>query len=57
MVTESKNCVVYARLNTAINAEDAEAADIHYHHTCYTQLKNAARAANVTAKYTKTSSC
>ena len=29
-----------------MTGEDAEAADIHYHHTCYTQLKNAARAAS-----------
>ena len=42
--TESQNWVVRARLNT-ITGEDAEAEDIHYHHTCYTQLKNAARAA------------
>lgn len=42
---ESRNWVVHARLNTAINAEDAEAADIHYHSSCYTKLKNAARAA------------
>ena len=42
---ESKNWVVHARLNTAINAEDAEAADLHYHSSCYTKLKNALRAA------------
>lgn len=40
--TESKNWVVLARLNTAI---DAEAGDVHYHRSCYTQLKNDARAA------------
>ena len=56
--TESENWVVHARLNTAINAEDAEAADIHYHHTCYTHLKNAARAASATPRNTtKSSSC
>ena len=40
---ESQNWVVYARLNTSVNAEDAEAADIHYHQSCYVKLRNAAR--------------
>ena len=39
---ESKNWVVHARLNTA---SDAEAGDVHYHISCYTKLKNEARAA------------
>jgi len=33
------------RLNTAISAGDAEAADIHYHTLCYTKFKNEASAA------------
>lgn len=43
--TESKNWVVVARLATAVNLDDAEAADIHYHVSCYMSLKNNARAA------------
>lgn len=39
--TESKNWVVYARLNTPL---DAEAGDVHYHTSCYTKLKNDAHA-------------
>ena len=34
-----------ARLNTAINAEDAEAGDVHDHTSCYTKHKTDARAA------------
>ena len=41
---ESKNWAVHSRLHTAISAEDTIAADVHYH-SCYTKLKNAARAA------------
>lgn len=40
---ESKNWVVHARLNRVANAEDAHAADIYYHISCYTKLKNDAR--------------
>ena len=39
---ESNNWVVHARLNTAI---DAAAGDVYYHISCYTKLKNEARAA------------
>ena len=42
---ESKNWAVHSRLHTAISAEDTIAADVHYHSSCYTKLKNAARAA------------
>ena len=41
--------MVHARLNTAISAEDAEAADVYYHPSCYTKLKNDARAAKSTS--------
>ena len=34
---ESKNWVVHARLNTAL---DSEAGDVHHHTSCYTKLKN-----------------
>ena len=30
---------IHARLNTAINAEDAEAGDVHYHTSCYTKAR------------------
>lgn len=40
--TKPKNCVVHARLNTAI---DVEVRDEHYHTSCYTKLKNDVRAA------------
>ncbi|KAF5304717.1 hypothetical protein FQA39_LY09494 [Lamprigera yunnana] len=34
-----QNWEVHARLNTAINAEDVQASNIHYHASCYTKLK------------------
>ena len=40
-----KNWTVHSRLHTAISAQDTIAADVHYHSSCYTKLKNAARAA------------
>ena len=48
--TESKNWVVHARLNTAF---DAIAADMYYHLSCITQMKNNAR--SVTAAESKAS--
>jgi hypothetical protein len=55
---ESKNWVVHARLNTAVNAADAEAADIHYHISCYNKLKNAARGAKCkSSNAMETSAC
>ena len=45
--------MVHACLNTTINAGDAEAADIHYHTSCYMRMKNAARSrssSNATGK-------
>ena len=36
---------IRARLNNVLNAEDAEAGDVHYHTSCYTKLNNDARAA------------
>ncbi len=48
----SKNWEVYARLNTAVSAEEAQAGDIHYHKECYTALENAARSATSNASKT-----
>ena len=45
-----------ARLNTAINAEDAEAGDVHDHTSCYTKHKNDARAAKSKSSHAKRSS-
>ena len=50
---KSRNLVIHARLNTAINAEDAEAGDLHYHISCYTKLKNDARAAKSKSSHAK----
>ena len=38
-------CKELGGLNTAINAEDAQAGDVAYHISCYTQLKTDARSA------------
>ena len=45
--------MIHARLNTAIIAEDAEAGDVHYHTSCYTMLKNDARAAKLKSSHAK----
>ena len=46
---ESKNWAVHGRLQTCV--EDACAANIHWHRSCYTDLKNKARTAKTkTAK-------
>ena len=51
---ESKNYwVIHARLNTAINTEDAEAGNVHYHISCYTKLKNDARAEKSKSSHAK----
>ena len=44
---------IHARLNTALNAEDAEAGDVHYHTSCYTKHKNDARAAKLKSSHAK----
>lgn len=51
---ESKNWVVHARLITAVNEKGIVAGDVYYHASCYTKLKNAARAA--TSRSTEASS-
>ena len=50
---ESRNWVIHGRLNTAINAEDAEAGDVHYHTSCYIKLNNDARAAKSKSSHAK----
>ena len=42
---ESNNWAVHARLNTSMNPADTAAADIYYHRSCYTTIKNEARSA------------
>ena len=49
---DSKNWVVHARLTS----EDAVTGDVHYHTSCYTKLKNDARAAKSKSQNTEKSS-
>jgi hypothetical protein len=42
-----------ARLNTAINAKDAEAGDVHYHTSCYIKHNNDAPAAKSKSSHAK----
>ena len=49
----AKDWAVHGRLNTCIDPEDTNAADIYYHISCYMKLKTAARSMERAQKRTQ----
>ena len=45
--------MIHERLDTAINAEDAEVGDVHYHTSCNEKHKKDARAAKSKSSHAK----